>query len=1526
MNKLFTYCFLIFLFAAANESIAQECQKNMLVIPNASSYAVIPNPKAVSLPGAFTIELWAKSSSFVPSSGLVEQVNKGDTGAFSIRFTSGSYLAVSLKLNTGIVNLTTSSIANIQDWQHYALTFTPNDSIRIYINGILKASQKTSAAKLFQSTDSILIAHSVLSGATFTGNIDELRIWSIARSRAEILASIATTLLGTEAGLRAYYSFDDDPAMPNIHDFTGNKNEGILISSAILDTSTSPVTGTSGGYMLASKELSIKFPDLSCATEADTIIHVFNRGSEPVTIDPVGFQQGIIFSPTTSGFPLPPDSSHLGTIRIHASPVNPGLYRDTLIIPSTTICGGILRIPVELRYHKDSITFVDQIFDLHNNLLPCNLPLPSQTFLRNVGTRPVTITSLQFSIAAGIVIDSPKTPFTIGVGKSQEIKFTVLPVPLGVINTTLTATTNTCSRSAKITFQGKRIIPQFSIPDRIIFPDVHLPASAITLDTIIELKNTGTSTLSMSPPLALQGGPRFKLLTPPSGLALVKPDSTLLIKIRFTAPTIECGSFETALHFQDVNNCGIDTLIPISINVLGPDVSAANAKVDLGARCGAHDTTIILVNRSGRTVTIGKANFTRDSIVSVITTALPRSLSDGDSLPVKIHFAPAEPGRYAVNIRFSLSPCGDAILHVMGTLGVGQIALSDSTLDFGNGCDLSPAIQKLSLTNQCGRQITVTDSKLDGSQNFSVIDPPFPFQMANNETKEITVQFSPKQLGILEQGHINLFDSGCFVTRFSARGVRERAKIEWSPVFAEFGTVCPGQSAVAEITLHNSGYGDDTVSSFHFIGDNVFNTPDIKGTVIEHSAAKRFSVTFSPKDTGGFLSVLQIILAPCQDTTWVTLHGIGGPPATLVLSDSILDFHTIRLGTSDSLCVVLRNPSCIPLSVSIDSIHGNTNSPFALSQSTTDVLPDSVATGDPVTVCFVFTPTKVGSFETTDTIRIGNQQKIITLRGSAGIDSLELGPKSIDFGDVVKDSTKRWLLSIKNKGTYPPTLIVHQQPDPDFGKVTPNKTIGIPLDTIHLYFIPVKLGVQTSKVIFRWGNHFDTITLRGRGIQPGLQFESSLIDFSKVRVAHDSTIAIGVTNTLNTEIKITSVSVDNGKYSISQTGQRIIFPHETLLYSVKYSPNAEMVDSATLTLNAENSGQPFVLPIRGEGVEAHLSINTSAIDFGNVILQQTKYYDTLRVSNTGGYPLVIESIHHDVANFDTATKGVFFIPPDSSVDYVVSFTPQRAITYFDTLRIVADAPEKSASVLLTGRGVFGPLRIPEITYSIPDEQAKVGDILEIPVSIGGKDLSLLDLDTFTVELSYDPTVIYFYDTVITERTLSAGFTTKFERLAHDSIIRISGFGKSIVAVPDRLFILRAEALLGPHDSTKIEVHASDPQNTPDPLSPATGSFVVTDCGNYRGGIVFKGNYSVSAIKPNPVSSTAHIEYELGLPGPVHLDLYNVLGMHIRTIVSGDQSKGKHAASFSTEGIQSGEYIYVLKSLEYEHKGSVIISK
>ena len=62
----------------------------------------------------------------------------------------------------------------------------------------------TTASKL-----SIGYSPTFSSNGGFTGKIDELRIWNVARSDAEITATMKQRLTGKETGLVVYYTFDE---------------------------------------------------------------------------------------------------------------------------------------------------------------------------------------------------------------------------------------------------------------------------------------------------------------------------------------------------------------------------------------------------------------------------------------------------------------------------------------------------------------------------------------------------------------------------------------------------------------------------------------------------------------------------------------------------------------------------------------------------------------------------------------------------------------------------------------------------------------------------------------------------------------------------------------------------------------------------------------------------------------------------------------------------------------------------------------------------------------------------------------------------------------------------------------------------------------------------------------------------------------------------------------------------------------------------------------------------------------------
>jgi hypothetical protein len=62
------------------------------------------------------------------------------------------------------------------------------------------------------------------------GAIDEVRIWAVARSQAEIQSTMDRYLCGDEQGLRAYWSFDEGQGQV-LHDTLG-PNDGVIVGPA----------------------------------------------------------------------------------------------------------------------------------------------------------------------------------------------------------------------------------------------------------------------------------------------------------------------------------------------------------------------------------------------------------------------------------------------------------------------------------------------------------------------------------------------------------------------------------------------------------------------------------------------------------------------------------------------------------------------------------------------------------------------------------------------------------------------------------------------------------------------------------------------------------------------------------------------------------------------------------------------------------------------------------------------------------------------------------------------------------------------------------------------------------------------------------------------------------------------------------------------------------------------------------------------------------------------------------------------
>ena len=156
---------------------------------------------------------------------------------------------------------------------------------------------------------------------------------------------------------------------------------------------------------------------------------------------------------------------------------------------------------------------------------------------------------------------------------------------------------------------------------------------------------------------------------------------------------------------------------------------------------------------------------------------------------------------------------------------------------------------------------------------------------------------------------------------------------------------------------------------------------------------------------------------------------------------------------------------------------------------------------------------------------------------------------------------------------------------------------------------------------------------------------------------------------------------------------------------------------------------------------------------------------------------------------------------------------------------------------------------------------------------------------------------------------------------NDSTIEITVATSKLTSGP--AIWLEAEALLGAHPTSYLHVIKADP--SPDLLPQANdGTFVVSDCGGSLHGVTSAGTYNVNAIVPNPASGNITVHYELGLDGPITIDLYNPVGQIVQHIDAGLQKQGTHSLALDLSNIPPGRYVYRLKSLEYQDEGPILV--
>ena len=258
-----------------------------------SSWFIEPNGKATSYNGInqstlinssnipftsnnnFTVEFWFKGKS--QTNATLFSSGKGDTDAkpiekLSVGFNNNAELCLNTNGNSYVIpNVSVLDTT----WHHFALSVLRGGNSNVYIDGLQKlqlsstkvggmASAKISLGSRTYVDSAMAVVtltpqlansrnyipakvvndkstYNDVQDQYFNGSIDEVRIWGSALTAENIRLDMHSRLTGFEAGLKAYYPFEETVTgygtTYSLKDFSGN-NAAVAVSTALAEDNT----------------------------------------------------------------------------------------------------------------------------------------------------------------------------------------------------------------------------------------------------------------------------------------------------------------------------------------------------------------------------------------------------------------------------------------------------------------------------------------------------------------------------------------------------------------------------------------------------------------------------------------------------------------------------------------------------------------------------------------------------------------------------------------------------------------------------------------------------------------------------------------------------------------------------------------------------------------------------------------------------------------------------------------------------------------------------------------------------------------------------------------------------------------------------------------------------------------------------------------------------------------------------------------------------------------------------------------
>lgn len=192
----------------------------------------------------FTMEMWINSADYTPNEHYISLYQNSYIvlGGWG---TGGVFDGWASGLNPVAIVTAASNTPTTGTWHHVAYVYDGTNQI-FYVDGVAVVTTAVTGTVAANAT----FASGLVIGARYTQatqfsntSFEDIRIWNVARTPAELNANMSSNLTGSESGLVAYYRFEDGQGSNTVTDLTGNGN---TLTMNNMDPATDWISGPFG--------------------------------------------------------------------------------------------------------------------------------------------------------------------------------------------------------------------------------------------------------------------------------------------------------------------------------------------------------------------------------------------------------------------------------------------------------------------------------------------------------------------------------------------------------------------------------------------------------------------------------------------------------------------------------------------------------------------------------------------------------------------------------------------------------------------------------------------------------------------------------------------------------------------------------------------------------------------------------------------------------------------------------------------------------------------------------------------------------------------------------------------------------------------------------------------------------------------------------------------------------------------------------------------------------------------------------